>query len=263
MNDRQRIEKSVEALDLFITDMNNGNGNNLSDHKHTLWLIFFENEQFSNVFKDKIPIDKLGKFASELRQFVMNPMSSSDQYQNYAMFLTRLKTVIIENCKLKNFRIFYSWQSDLPNNTNRSFIQNAIQDAIEELNEENHWELFIDQDTRGECGSPDIANTILKKIDNSDIFIADVTAISNKEQKLIPNPNVLFELGYSFKSVGDGKVIMVCNIAYGDVENLPFDLGLKRQLIYNCKQDEQEKSKIRKELKDQLKRKSQEIVKNN
>lgn len=34
---------------------------------------------------------------------------------------------------LLNYTIFYSWQSDLPNNSNRSFIEVAIKKAIKKV----------------------------------------------------------------------------------------------------------------------------------
>jgi hypothetical protein len=263
MNDRQRIERSVNAIELFIKDLSENNTRTFSDHKQTLWMLLFENEQLSEIFKDKLPIELLGKFATEIKSFVLSPFSSLDQYPVYAKLLSEKREILLKYCKTKDLRIFYSWQSDLPNNTNRSFIQTSIQDSIEELNSENNWGLFIDSDTRGECGSPDIVNTILKKIDNSDIVIADVSSIAKFDEKLLPNPNVLFELGYSIKAIGENRIIMVCNIFYGEVDKLPFDLGLKRQVIYSCNSDEQEKAKKREELKKSLKSKIRDIVNSN
>ncbi len=63
-------------------------------------------------------------------------------------------------------------------------------------------------------------------------FVCDVTLICNKGDKGIVNPNVMFELGYAISSLSDEQVIMVCNTAYGDLKQLPFDLGLKRQISY-------------------------------
>ena len=62
--------------------------------------------------------------------------------------------------------IFYSWQSDLPNRTNRGLIEKALEQAAKQLRAEHDLDLdpVIDRDTRGEPGAPDIARTILKKI---------------------------------------------------------------------------------------------------
>ena len=54
--------------------------------------------------------------------------------------------------------IFYSWQSDLPNNTNRSFIEECIKGAIKQLADISPFsiELSVDKDTMKEPGTPDI-----------------------------------------------------------------------------------------------------------
>jgi len=36
-------------------------------------------------------------------------------------------------------RIFYSWQSDLPNNNNRGFIENALEKAISNINADDSF----------------------------------------------------------------------------------------------------------------------------
>ena len=62
--------------------------------------------------------------------------------------------------------IFYSWQSDLPNKTNRGFIEEALEKAVKSIRSDNtiEVELVIDRDTKDIPGSPDISKTILEKI---------------------------------------------------------------------------------------------------
>ena len=76
--------------------------------------------------------------------------------------------------------IFFSWQSDLPNNSNRGFIENCIVQAIKVINKKYDCvlEISIDKDTINETGTPDIINTIFSKIDKSKIFIADISIIN-------------------------------------------------------------------------------------
>ena len=69
-------------------------------------------------------------------------------------------------------KIFYSWQSDLPNSETRGFIQSCIDAAAKALRDTVYIE--ADRDTKGEYGTPDIAETIFSKIDDCDIFVADV-----------------------------------------------------------------------------------------
>ena len=91
--------------------------------------------------------------------------------------------------------IFYSWQSDLSNATNHGFIQTALERAARSIRDDTsiHVEPVVDRDTAGVPGSPDIATTILQKIDDCDVFVCDVSIInSGQDQRPTPNPNVLF-----------------------------------------------------------------------
>ena len=65
--------------------------------------------------------------------------------------------------------IFYSWQSDLPSKTNRSFIEDAIKKALKSINKDNRIVACIDRDTKDELGSPDIRDSIFSKINHSSI----------------------------------------------------------------------------------------------
>ena len=62
--------------------------------------------------------------------------------------------------------VFYSWQSDLPNSTNRGFIQQALEKAVSTIAGDNTVavEPVVDRDTQGVAGAPDIASTILQKL---------------------------------------------------------------------------------------------------
>ncbi|HEY2412398.1 MAG TPA: hypothetical protein VGI40_09160 [Pirellulaceae bacterium] len=78
--------------------------------------------------------------------------------------------------------IFYSWQSDLPNSTNRGFIGDCLEKAIKELRAEGSLGVdpALDRDTQGVPGSPDIADTIFEKIDKCSMFVGDVSLINGQ-----------------------------------------------------------------------------------
>ena len=108
-------------------------------------------------------------------------------------------------------KVFYSWQSDLPNNTNRGFIQKALEEAAKEISNDVTTELepVIDRDTSGVAGSPDIRQTILAKIESCDAFLADISIVGVTSSRPMCNPNVLIELGYALKCLGDDRVVLV------------------------------------------------------
>ena len=122
--------------------------------------------------------------------------------------------------------VFYSWESDLPNKTNRGLIEDAIEQAVKGLNIKAERALRIDSDTKDEPGSPNIPAVIFTKIPTSAIFVGDVSIVQSEETKgrRTPNPNVLIELGFAAYALGWERVIMVMNTHFGPVTFLPFDL---------------------------------------
>ena len=64
---------------------------------------------------------------------------------------------------------------------------------------------LIESDMRGVPGSQDIPNTLFKKIEDSDIFLADVNLLNKslfRDNNYSPNSNVLIELGYAASKLG-------------------------------------------------------------
>jgi len=149
--------------------------------------------------------------------------------------------------------VFYSWQSDLPNATNRGFIQQALEQAVKSIasDESLSVEPVIDRDTSGVPGSPEIARTIFNKIGRAAVFVADVSIINRAERgtgRPTPNPNVLVELGYALHALGPTRVLLVLNAAYGEPEQLPFDLRMRRTIAYCMPEKAFSRSAERKKL---------------
>ncbi len=150
--------------------------------------------------------------------------------------------------------VFYSWQSDLPNATNRGLIGAALETAAKALRNDETLQIepVIDRDTAGVPGIPDIGATIFEKIANAQVFVCDVSLINQQAQKPTPNPNVLIELGYALSVLGSRRIIMVMNQAFGPVEQLPFDLRIKRALTYSAMEADTERAPVRRSLEAQL-----------
>lgn len=148
---------------------------------------------------------------------------------------------------MQKFKIFYSWQSDLQGAKTRNFIRECIDKAIDLAQESEAVEAEKDEATAGITGSPNIVTTLFSKIDNCDLFIADLslcfTGDVNKEKRS-PNPNVLLELGYAVKTLGWERVICFCNTDYG--KEYPFDIAHNRITSFSldCKSRKEVKSDI-------------------
>lgn len=138
--------------------------------------------------------------------------------------------------KVTGVRVFYSWQSDSPEKTNRYGIRDACKKAVKAIEASRaDVEILLDEATRGTAGSPNIAHTILDKIDTSDIFIADVTTVTpTGAERPCPNPNIGFELGYAVAQLGWSRVILLFNKRHGTFPgDLPFDFAQNRISTYN------------------------------
>lgn len=180
-------------------------------------------------------------------------------------------------------KIFWSWQSDTPQNTGRHFVRGVIADLARSLNDNDEIEdaerpereadsnaddsrdeqladdgrIEVDHDTHGVGGSPPIADTILRKIREAAVLVADVTPISSTAAgKRVPNPNVMIELGYAMKVLGHERIVLVMNGAEGAaLKYLPFDLRHWRApIIYKLRKDasEEQRLEVAKELKTAL-----------
>ncbi|MCK4644186.1 hypothetical protein KAU32_11205 [bacterium] len=136
--------------------------------------------------------------------------------------------------------VFYSWQSDLPNNTNRGFIENCLEKALKRVykNNSNISEYIVESDSRDESGTPNIVDSIFTKINNCDVFVADISIINKGSRfRKTPNPNVLIELGYASNIIGWKNILSVFNCDSGKIEDLPFDLRHRKPIVYSVEKD--------------------------
>lgn len=86
---------------------------------------------------------------------------------------------------------------------------------------------------RESFGAPSIDNDIFKRIDRSDLIAADVSIINpESEARKCPNPNVLVEVGYALKVLGEERMILIANSrTTPKPEELPFDIRNRRLFI--------------------------------
>jgi hypothetical protein len=158
-------------------------------------------------------------------------------------------------------RIFYSWQSDLPDNTNRGLLQDAIMGSVEAIHRDLSIDL-VDRDSQALAGSAGDPPTLIEKIKASDVFIADVSTVTgdmDKNMRLSPNPDVLLELGYAIGFLGCDKIILICNTINGEDAKLPCDVQQLKKISYRLCNDEP-KSSIRNRMVSELKEELADIL---
>lgn len=148
-------------------------------------------------------------------------------------------------------KIFWSWQDDSPAKTNRTFIKEALAEAIKSIEGDFEFEDAerpeLDHDTKGVAGAAEIVPTVMAKIAESVVFVADVTPIiATDHDKALPNPNVMVELGWSLHKPGPARQIYVLNTAEGwTIEGLPFDIRHRRVLTYSLAETADAKTRER------------------
>jgi hypothetical protein len=159
------------------------------------------------------------------------------------------------------FTVFYSWQTDSPEETNKKFLRDVIKVAVAMVSADG---VLVDSPRfesgmEGVSGTPEVATVMFEKIDRCAIFIGDVSIVAQippseegHEPKHIPNPNVSLELGYAAARIGWGRVICVMNEAFGRRDQQPFDVRNRRYPIdYTLDpKDMSQKEKVHKYLVD-------------
>lgn len=142
------------------------------------------------------------------------------------------------------YKIFYSYQSDIDKDLNESFIEKALRKAARELKGLN---LTVVKGFYGTSGQKPLAQTMFDQSASCDIFVGDISFTSeranhiesrlftfrkkdyltrvNGDVKRSPNPNVLLETGYSWSKKDYDRTILVINKVFGHPEELPVDMS--------------------------------------
>lgn len=161
----------------------------------------------------------------------------------------------------ESLRVFYAWQSDRTETRTilRKCLAKAVKRSQKELPIDANCNVFVDEAARGVAGSPDIPQAIYNKIKNSGIVVADVTIVAKspkssttqknwwqkiasffshkkKEYRCFPNPNSLGEATYAAGSLSWDRVIMAMDIAFGNPEDLPFDINHRTVVTFDSSQ---------------------------
>ena len=134
---------------------------------------------------------------------------------------------------MADFTIFYSWQSDAPEEINWKFIERALREAVEKIKAKNALPdvPIVDLGMERVPGSPEIATIMFRKIGRSAIFVGDVSLVGQMKgdtTKQIPNANVSVEMGYAAAQLGWERIICVLNETFGEAKDQPVDTRNRR-----------------------------------
>jgi len=109
--------------------------------------------------------------------------------------------------------IFWAWQSDFK--TSRNQIEEVLAKVIEKANAE--WgpmvPIVLEQAVSLGDGAVRIDGALLDKIRSATFFVGDMTPVAVVEDNLLPNANVLIEVGYALASKDPKHIFLVENTA--------------------------------------------------
>lgn len=126
---------------------------------------------------------------------------------------------------MKHYRLFQAWQNQ--DKAYTDFITRIIHDVVEmEIKEGIDIEV-IRYPAQDESGSPDVVDMVWEQIADSDIFVGDLTGITQVGDHTVSNPNVMYEVGIADALLGEKRVILLCS-KDTDISKLAFDINHKR-----------------------------------
>lgn len=139
------------------------------------------------------------------------------------------------------FKIFLTWQNDVPKKTNKDYIEGCVRYAVDTINKVAGRKVFSPPLLGGSTGGNfnPIESTILSEIMSADVLFADLTSTehvdTNGKRKFQLNANVAYEtgifLGKKLCNLRD-SLIAVNNEAWVPTSNSPFDFRGRSQIVY-------------------------------
>ena len=126
---------------------------------------------------------------------------------------------------MRHYRLFQAWQNQDKEYTD--FITRTIREVVE-IEKSRGIEIEVIRfPAQDEAGSPDVVDMVWEQIANSDIFVGDLTGITNVGDCAVSNPNVMYEVGIADSLLGEKRVILLCS-KDTEISRLAFDINHKR-----------------------------------
>lgn len=126
---------------------------------------------------------------------------------------------------MRHYRLFQAWQNQDREYTD--FITKTIQRVVE-IEQSKDIEIeVVRYPAQDEAGSPDVVDMVWEQIANSDLFVGDLTGITQVGDHIVSNPNVMYEVGIADAVLGEKRVILLCSTET-DISKLAFDINHKR-----------------------------------
>ncbi|MEB3336457.1 MAG: hypothetical protein VKJ46_03275 [Leptolyngbyaceae bacterium] len=134
--------------------------------------------------------------------------------------------------------IFLCYQTEYAESSDA--LRDELKTLIESLNQRSRLPLTLEESHRLTDGPTRLSSTLMRKIKQSLLFIADGTAIAKIEAtppQLIPSPKVCVEVGYALQCKRSEQILLAQMERPELPGQFPFDLPSQNRLVFKTQTD--------------------------
>lgn len=134
--------------------------------------------------------------------------------------------------------IFLCYQTEFSESSDA--LREELKSLVERLNQRSRLPLTLEESHRLTDGPTRLSSTLMRKIRQSLLFVADGTAIAKLDDtppQLIPSPKVCVEMGYALQSKRSGQILLAQMERPDFSGQFPFDLPSQNRLVFKHKTD--------------------------
>ena len=119
-------------------------------------------------------------------------------------------------------------------------LRNELQTYLDKINRRSRLPLMLEESHRLSDGPVRLSSTLMRKIRQCLLFVADGTAIDRIEgmpAQLLPSPNVCVELGYALQCKRSEQILLTQMERPEFGGQFPFDLPGRNRIVFGSKTD--------------------------
>ncbi len=129
--------------------------------------------------------------------------------------------------------IFLCYQTEYPQSSD--WLRQELREAVEQINQRSRLPLVVEESHRLTAGPIRLQSTLMRKIRQCLLFVADGTAIASIESsppQLLPSPKVCVEVGYALQCKRSSQILLA-QMERSDLPGqFPFDLPNAQRLLF-------------------------------
>jgi len=151
-------------------------------------------------------------------------------------------------------KVFYAWQAYRSQRCHRRLIRDAARDACERITlvRSNNFKVTLEEAAVVVPGMCDVPNSTLRKIDECDLLLADLTFVATTDEAdretetagKSSDAGVLLQLGYAVHSKGASRLVGAKNEIYGGPTDQLLDVRRRWIVSYSLATTETDKRAI-------------------